>query len=182
MTKYVMHGGGKLPGPLRDQFFKLMSEHLQPGGIWLGCYFASEAEKWQTKFEADSQSLKMAEPEKEVVCECATVKDFTAQVAAADVVYFSGGRTWRLMEAVNAWPKLAEWLQKKVMVAGSSAGMNMLGREAHGQGGRITGLGLVPFSTVPHQGSAEYNEQHQKYPVPAPVLWVPENQFCIVEV
>lgn len=180
MPTFILHGGLTTKANSSNKaFYTLMAQAVPAGGTWLGCYFASLSEKEAAKFAADTRKLKRAAKHKfkTVMADAAT---FPEQLQTADVIYFAGGSTRGLMNQTRQWPQLKSWLQNAKVVAGSSAGMNLLGEKFltkdaphHGQG-----LGLIPFNMLVHHKAPEYAH----IPAPAaPCIALQETQFCVIE-
>lgn len=182
MTMFILHGG--LPpheSQSNREFYQLMADYVPNGGTWLGCYFASLSEKQALKYALDCERMQTLGGGR-FLTSMATVQDFPAQVKAADVIYFAGGSTAGLMNQISLWPDLPVWLRRKRVVAGSSAGMNMLGlRYFSKDGSSGTGLGLVPYNMLVHHRAEGYRAVHDATPMPPPVLALHEMQFCVVE-
>ncbi len=76
---------------------------------------------------------------------------FEDQVKHADAIYFHGGTTSKLLEALKRFPNLASLLAGKT-IAGESAGANVMGRYSYSKSadGVLEGLGLLPIKVIPH--------------------------------
>ncbi len=76
---------------------------------------------------------------------------FVEQVKDADAIYFHGGTTSKLLEALQRFPKLPSQLVGKT-VAGESAGANVIGEYSYSKSadGILEGLGLLPIKVIPH--------------------------------
>jgi peptidase E len=182
MTTYILHGGeASANSSSNAAFWTLMASHVAPGGTWLGCYFARNEGNSDEKFQRDALKIQSAAVQP-ISCFMATLEDFESQIKSADVIYFAGGSTLDLLASVHNWPELGSWLQNAKVVAGCSAGMNLLGRRfitKKGESGE--GLGLVPFNLLVHHRAPHYREVHEANPLPHPTLAMHEEQFCVLE-
>ena len=101
--------------------------------------------------------------------ETARQPPLAARVKNADLIYFTGGDPVYLLETMRdspAWKAAAEVLQRKRIIAGSSAGAMILGGQmwAPGEGWR-KGLGLLPnIAVIPHHASlaSRWNADHMR--------------------
>ena len=107
-TKFVLHGGFT-PGQSGEDNSKFYSEILKdaPEGakILLVC-FAKDIEKVSnatTKVIAEFNKNKW---QKEITFEVANEQTFVEQIKSADVIYFHGGKTLKLLEALKKFPNL----------------------------------------------------------------------------
>lgn len=182
MTTYILHGGEtSLEVPTNTAFWSLMASRIPEGGTWLGCYFARFNEPSLEKFQRDSAKIQTSAPHP-VTCLMATPEEFANQIKSADVIYFAGGSTLGLLSSLSDWPQMKTWLSQTKVVAGSSAGMNILGRRFVTKKGECgEGYGLVPYNLLVHHHASAYAEVHKANPLPPPVLALHETQFCVLE-
>lgn len=95
----------------------------------------------------------------------ASKENFIEEVNRANVVYLSGGKTLKLLNALKEYPSFNEAISGKV-VAGESAGMNVLSKYFYSrtEGGVFEGLGLVSVRVCPHYGgNPKVIEELNKY-------------------
>ena len=95
--------------------------------------------------------------QKNISIEIADEKNFLQQLQSADVVYFHGGVSLKLFEALKKYPNLHESLRGKI-VAGESAGANVLGKFFYSPHADniFEGLGILPIKIIPH-----YKEEYR---------------------
>jgi len=180
MPTYILHGGRtSLEHPSNDAFFQQMVSRVPQGGTWLGCYFSRLAETEAVKFPEDAAKVRAAAPH-DIHIELATSEGFLDQLQRADVLYFAGGSTAGLLNQLSVWPDIRERLLKIPVIAGSSAGMIILGLGGVGKAGLHKGLGFVPFNMRVHFGHPDYATADAT-PLPQPVLALEETQFAIFE-
>ena len=182
MPTYILHGGeASSETPTNESFWNLMATSLPEGGMWLGCYFARYNEFAQEKFDRDAHKIRRNAP-LNATCEMAYEDAFEDQVQKADVIYFAGGSTLGLLNNLKSFPNIKEQLSGKKVIAGCSAGMNLLGQKfltkkgEHGEG-----LGLIPYNLIVHHNAPQYMEAHRLNPLPTPILALQETQFCVIQ-
>jgi cyanophycinase len=105
----------------------------------------------------------------------------------ADIIYFTGGNPWYLLQTIRDTPLLAAILQRGsdgAILAGSSAGAMVLGgwmRER--TGGWTQGLGVLPgIAVVPHfraTGRIEASALRSNLPDDVTVLGIGEATGCV---
>jgi peptidase E len=184
MTTYILHGGiTKTDNENNRAFFRMMADGLPENGTWLVVFFASEDPSQNTrKFQEECDRIKVYTQNKIIHFEMATEENFPQQLAKADVVYFRGGRSSNLMRIVKQWPNLKSWLSNCKVVAGSSAGANMLCRDFVGRDvGLMQGLGLIPMGMVVHYQAPEFLASQDISQRERPLLMLQETQFCVIE-
>lgn len=180
MPTYILHGGeASTDTPTNTAFWQYMAESLPPGGTWLGCYFARYTEFSEELYLRDSAKIRALAPNG-ATCLMAHADEFEAQLKSASVLYIAGGSTLGLANNLQQWPQAKRLIQSIPVVAGCSAGANILGqtfltkRGEHGHG-----LGLIPYNVQVHHTAPGYRENHAANPLPPPVLALHETQFCI---
>lgn len=190
MTKYILHGGYSTKAVDRGRgFFEAMIEGFE-SPLVLECLFAREEADWQAAFDKDAEFARTNYPERDVHMKLARPETFLDQMKAADIVYFRGGRTSRLLEVLQQQHGFQELFGGKTIV-GSSAGANMLSHFYWGldDPGLRQGLGLVPAKALVHYRS-DYNspnvdwdqaEKELRAIAPElPLLTIPEGGFEIL--
>ena len=154
MTNYILAGGC-------DRKFEVYGKQLSETvrelsgdrPAILSCFFSRPDEDveglregwdaWFRQYFGDDVTIHHAEK-----------STFLDQIAVADVVYFHGGRTDRLMAALKGYGNLREAFAGKTII-GSSAGANYLSTTAFSPIADTVeqGSGLVNVATVVHYGS-----------------------------
>lgn len=158
MTMFILAGGADSAYP--EYFAQLSrvvhSEFLRPK--ILSCGFSSDEAAATKKFP---KRKKMFEELFGDFAEFVMAKkdDFVEQVRAADVVYFHGGSTNSLVDAMRAYPGIEEEFKGKIII-GSSAGANYL--SSCGFSPTINDIGqsggILDVAVVIHYGSPGFND------------------------
>lgn len=153
MSKEIfLHGGdARLPSRKNDRFFKDLLDRVPENGTVLLVNFASDPSKKSRHTQEDISQFEKAKGDKHFKIIKASENDFYEQIKLADLVYFSGGETSRLLKILSNLPKTKQYLAEKT-IAGESAGAKSLCLYAISSsgGGIIKGLGLAPFTIICH--------------------------------
>ncbi len=157
MTMYILAGGGDSSYPeYMTQLSRVVHAEVARPKI-LSCGFSSEDSQAEEKF---LKRKELFEEKFGGIAEFVMAKKdgFIEQVRAADVVYFHGGSTRSLVDAMQAYPAIEREFIGKIVI-GSSAGANYLSScgfspsiSAVGQSG-----GIVDIAVVVHYGSSGFN-------------------------
>jgi len=151
-TKFILHGG--LIGGINsysDLFFKEILKDAPENPNVLLVLFAKEADAAPTSKARDMADFEKNSGGKKIIFQEADEKNFTEQLKSADVVYFHGGSTAKLLKALQVFPNLKDSLGGKI-VAGESAGVYVLSTLFYSKtmGGLFAGLGIIPVKTICH--------------------------------
>lgn len=193
MTLYILAGGADGDHPeYMAQLSRVVHAQVARPTI-LSCGFSSSDAQAEEKFPKRKRMFeKMFGEFAEFIM--ATKEGFVEQVRAADVVYFHGGSTNSLVDAMQAYPGIKEEFTGKIII-GSSAGANYLSSCGFspsigdiGQSG-----GIVDVAVVIHYGSPGFNgmtfdmdywreatEAVRKASGKSEVLLIPEGTFTVV--
>lgn len=154
MTKYIFHGGGtRKESGNNDSFYVELVKDVPDNGIVLLVYFASRTEDNSDRISYDSGKCKGFSSGKKFAIEVATMETFIEQAMNADTIYFRGGSTEKLLNALKQFPKLKSAFENKdKTVAGSSAGAYALSTwySSHYEDMAAPGLGIVPVRVITH--------------------------------
>jgi peptidase E len=158
-TKFILHGGfspGKTSEDNSDFYTEILKDAPENARVLL-VPFAKEPDRIQPAIAKISAEFNKVKREKIIEIEAATPDEFIKQVDSADVLYFHGGSSLRLLEALKRYPDLKEHLGGKI-VAGESAGANVWCAyfySPHAEG-VFEGLGILPLKSCPH-----YKEEYK---------------------
>ena len=196
MTHYILVGGGDMEAG--DQYgqeiaYKVSQLVGKKNLTILSCLFASKDEEWTEDYE-------VLEPWfKKYFTGCTVIRasydKFTDQLKDADVVYFHGGLTSRLVENMERFANVEEYLRDKVVI-GSSAGAGFLATAYWSYNARNvgSGSGIIERAVIAHYGaskeSAEYTDKdwiEAEYRLAEyidhkmPIEKIPEGKFVVFE-
>lgn len=152
MTKFVLHGGfNREKGFIKDEFFQEMLKDTEGNVKLLLVYFAENEEMKDLRMQQGKDQFEKNKGERKLEIKIATEKTFIQDCMWADVIYFSGGRTTRLMDVLKNYENLGQVFSGKT-IGGDSAGANALGQLSYSNSLRqvCEGLRILPFKIVVH--------------------------------
>lgn len=152
-TKFILHGGFTPKNENEDlsDFYKEMLKDAPKDANVLIVPFAKDIERVIPSSERVKRELNENKWQVNLNIEVANEENFIEQIKSGDVIYFQGGKTLRLLEALKRFPNLESLLREKI-VAGDSAGANVFGELffSPSANGVFEGLGILPFKIIPH--------------------------------
>ncbi len=151
-TKFVLHGGfNKEEGFIKDEFFQEMLKDTPQNAKVLLVYFAESDEMRPLRIEQGQNQFEKNKGSKNLELKIASPDSFMEHCKWADVIFFSGGRTTRLMEVLEKYTGLGEIFSGKT-IGGDSAGVNALGQLFYSKSSKEIGAGLkiLPFKVIVH--------------------------------
>lgn len=182
-TKYILHGGNaQHVNSENDKFFAEILKDTKDKVKILLVEFAGRDEKIDLNYQIDKSQFERVGEDKELAFEVATQPDFTEQIKGADIIYFGGGTTVRLMDKLKKYKNPGDLFSGKI-VAGESAGANSLSAYCYSKsgGGVIQCLGCVPVKTIPHYEKGMESNFKDIFPEIEP-LFLPEYKFKVFEI
>jgi peptidase E len=152
-TKFILHGGFT-PGNQKEDnspFYKEILRDVHEKAKILIVPFAKDIERIPVTTERVKGEFNQNKHQEELHFEVASEESFINQVISADIVYFQGGTSLKLLEALKKFPNLKDLLKGKI-VAGESAGSNVLGKFFFSPSANTVfeGLGILPIKIIPH--------------------------------
>jgi len=161
MTKYILHGGfdpKKAPVQEDDAFFTEILNDVFGDQNLLLVYFAERDEMVELRIKQDKESFTKIKGSRNLTFKIATNETFIQDCNWANIIYFHGGRTARLMQVLGKYKNLKDVFCDKI-IAGDSAGVNALGQIFFSPASKVIGEGLriLPFKTVVHYKEGEPN-------------------------
>lgn len=151
-TKFILHGGfPSRPNEANFNFFREILQDTPREVRVLLVYFAKEKEEHERCSNENKSLFNKNSGDKKLLFEIAQEEVFLEQVARADVIYLSGGKTSKLLHKLKKFPEFKEMLKNKTVV-GDSAGAYVLSSCFYSktEGGVFKGLELVPVRTICH--------------------------------
>ncbi|MCX6780629.1 MAG: Type 1 glutamine amidotransferase-like domain-containing protein [Candidatus Magasanikbacteria bacterium] len=152
MTTFILHGGAVTDtSGINTKFFQEIAARIPDGGRMLCCYFANPGKIVSAHEYIVAQVSTCTD--KHIIFEIADtdLAAFIQQMSRSDVIYFHGGTTALLLDALRSIENLAHYFKNKIVI-GSSAGAYMLSRyyysdRSHALG---TGLNILPIKVLAH--------------------------------
>src|SRR3989339_154071 len=138
-------------GFIKDEFFQEMLKDAPKNAKVLLVYFAESEEMRPVRTKQGISQFEKNKGSGNIETRIASQNTFIKDCKWADVIFFSGGRTMRLMEALKKYADLDEVFKGKT-IGGDSAGANFLGRYFYSKGLQEVGEGLeiLPFKILVH--------------------------------
>jgi cyanophycinase-like exopeptidase len=182
-TKYILHGGSaQHTNAENDKFFKEIFKGTGNTVKILLVHFAGTPERAEKNKKIDTAQFERVKGDKLLTFQIAFESTFYDQIAWADVVYFGGGTTVRLLEALQHFKGLKDKFAGKI-IAGESAGANILTAYCYSKsgGGVIKGLGILPIKFMPHF-NGEQKEKLEEIPAKLAIVTLENYQFKVFEI
>ncbi|MFC1788091.1 Type 1 glutamine amidotransferase-like domain-containing protein [Patescibacteria group bacterium] len=189
MTKYILHGGEtSVDNESNHRFFLAMIGN-KPHPQILCVYFARSKDEWPAKFEQDKlRFAKIAEPDctPELVMASDNIDELKSQIISADTIYIRGGSFNSCpKELFEQIPDVKQLLNDKI-VAGSSAGANVIAKYYHSLSlSKVgKGTGWLPIKVLSHTNikTAEQIRELEEFGEQLPVVELNETEFKTIEV
>jgi len=180
-TKYILHGGftkGKTDEDNSKFYAEILKDAPERARVLLVCFAKDEGrvseatKKVMGEFEKNKWQNK-------IYFEIASENSFAEQAKSADIVYFHGGVTMKLLDVLKKFLNLKDLLSGKI-VAGESAGANVFGKLFYSPNlDKIgEGLGFLPVKIIPHY-SEQYKDKFDGVGEEFETLLLPEYQFKV---
>lgn len=180
-TKFILQGGFPKEGAQEnDPFFsEILSTASQTAKVLL-VLFAKEADRIEKNTKEDIEQFTKNSGGKSLTFDVAREDAFIEQIKAADVIYFHGGHTGKLLDTLKTLPDFREEIKGKI-VAGDSAGANVLCAAFYSlRMGAGEGLGILHFKVLCHYVEENKDKLNDIKPELETVI-LPELQFKVFE-
>lgn len=183
-TKFILHGGfakGKTDEDNSKFYFEILKDAPEKAKILLVC-FAKDNDRISDATTRVMAEFNKNKWQKEITFEIATKEKFLEQIRSTDVIYFHGGRTLKLLEALNEFPDFKNLFEGKI-VAGESAGANVWARYFYSPNADSVGegLGFLPIKIIPHY-IEQYEGKLDNVGKELDLLLLPEYEFKVLEI
>lgn len=179
-TKFILHGGLNSENMDEDNspfYAEILKDTPQNLDILLVPFAKDDEGRKNRAVEKVTMEFNKFVGEKNMIIEIANEADFLNQISRADIVYFHGGVSFRLLEILKKYPGIQRSLKGKV-VAGESAGANVWCKYFYSPhaDGVFEGLGMLPLKIIPHFKD-EYRERLNGFGADMEELLLPEYEF-----
>lgn len=174
-----------VPNIHNKKFYQEMFR-VSKGKPVLACYYSRPYREWKNLLASDTKRMKRAVGRKkfEIILASKNIKDFLKQLSGVEVVYFRGGKTWKLKKKLkNIQGKLKKVFSGKTVV-GSSAGVYFLSKHyySNDSGKLHKGFSILPIKTYCHyMGDKIKLEKLKNYKEKLPTYAIPETEFIILK-
>lgn len=185
-TKYILHGGfvsGNTDEDNSTFYEEILKDTPDNVRILLVTFAKDEdGDRISRAIKKVSREFEDAKGAKNISIAIVTKEDFLNQIQDADVIYFHGGVSLNLLEALKQYPELKSALKGKI-VAGESAGANVWCKYFYSRKSDTVseGLGFLPIKLIPHY-QEEYAHKLDSIDPALTELHLPEYQFKVFEV
>lgn len=180
-TKFILHGGFN-PGQTNENpsdFYKEILKDAPEDAAVLLVPFAKDIDRITSATQKVSSEFNNNKWQKNIKIEVADEGDFIHQLESADVIYFHGGASLKLLEALKRYPSLKESLEGKI-IAGESAGANVWSQFFYSPKADAVseGLGILPMKIIPHY-KKEYEGKLDNVGPDLQLLLLPEYEYKV---
>jgi len=180
-TKYILHGGFP-PNTIQvnDEFFsEILKEVSQVVNVLL-VFFASTEIRIPRYIEEDKEQFTKNKLDKTIFFDVAQENIFLKQLEKADVIYFHGGTTSKLLNVLKKFPDLEKSFRGKV-IAGDSAGVKALSNFFYSEKTGVSeGLGIIPVKLICHFEDRMKNVFNNTHPEIKTIM-LKESEFKVIE-
>lgn len=185
-TKFILHGGFNRDKPRPEEdvdtfYAEILKDAPKESTILLVC-FARDIEKVPAATAKVMSAFERVQRQRKLHFEIAREDTFEEQVVSADIIYLHGGTTLKLITALKKFPNLKELFKGKI-IAGESAGANVLGRFCYSPHANdvIECLGILSLKIIPHF-CEEYRDKVDGVGNGLETLLLPEYEFKVFTV
>lgn len=183
-TKYILHGGfrkGEIHEDNSHFYAEILKDAPQYAKILLVC-FAKDDDRIPLATTKVMDELNKNKWQKSLDFEIANDSTFIEQISSADIIYFHGGTTAKLLAVLKKFSDLKRLFEGKI-IAGESAGANVLAAFCYSPNADqvITCLGILPIKIIPHYCEA-YKGKLDDVGHGLETVLLPEYKFKIVEI
>ena len=186
MTKFILHGGNtRIDNQDNKDFFVEFTKgfNVDKNINILLVYFAKDILKWKNLAKEDAKRIINLTKNKSITFEIANEKDFENQLKKADVVYFRGGDTYKLLEELKKISNLNLLFNNKTIV-GSSAGVCVLFKYFYDNDYDKfdQGLGILNMKAFCHYDKSNKNKLRglEEYKKDLKILVLPEFKYKVI--
>lgn len=152
-TTFILHGGFNAEKTSEDNsdFYSAILAMTTNSSHLLLVPFAKDEDRKFSAIKKVIAEFDKVKGNKKILVEVADEERFIGQIGNADILYFCGGVSQRLLDALKKYPTLKSYLSGKIIV-GESAGANVWASYFYSPHADkvFEGLGFLPFKITPH--------------------------------
>lgn len=182
-TTFILHGGfnSEKVGEDNTDFYSTILKNAPTNARILLVPFAKDSDRIPLAIEKVTAEFNRTKGDKEITIDVANEEHFIEQVGAADIIYFHGGVSLKLLEALKKYQDLERYLSGKI-IAGESAGANVWCKYFYSPHADnvFEGLGILPFKIIPHY-KEEYKGKLDDIGSNMEELLLPEYEFKVLQ-
>ncbi len=182
-TKFILHGGFNAEKSDEDNsnFYTEILKDTPEVIHLLLVPFAKDSDRVAPAVhKVSAEFVKNNKWNKHIEIKVATEEGFLKQLEWANVMYFHGGVSLKLLDTLRQFPNIETYLPDKT-VAGESAGANVWARYFYSPKADSVseGLGILPIKIIPHF-KEEYRGKLNNVGVEIEELQLPEYTFRVL--
>jgi cyanophycinase-like exopeptidase len=181
-TKFVLYGGfnPEEANPGNFEFSQELLKEAPENAKVLVVPFAKEVDRIIPTHERVSAELNAAKWQKNIFIEGATEENLIQQINSADVIYFQGGSSSKLLNTLKRFPYLKQYLEGKT-IGGDSGGGNVLCKFFYSPKTDTIneGLGILPLKIIPHF-KEEYRNKLDSVSPDLHTVLLPEYSYKVI--
>ncbi len=181
-TKFVLNGGfnsKKINADSSDFYKEILKDAPENSKVLLVPFAKDDPERLRLAIPKVTSEFNANKWQNNITVDVANEEDFILQVQPADVIYFHGGISLKLLNILKKYPSLEKLLEGKT-VAGESAGANVFCKFFYSphDDNVFEGLGILPIKIIPHY-KKEYEGKLDKFDAGLEELLLPEYTYKV---
>lgn len=181
-TKYILNGGfssEKVDIDTSDFYKEICKDAPEDAKVLIVLFAKDDPERIRLAIPKITSAFEANKGQRNITIEIATEEDFISQVQSADIVYFTGGVSVKLFEALKKYPNLEEALLGKT-IAGESAGAIVFCKYFYSPQANAVfeGLGYLHVKIIPHYVK-EYEGKLDNVAPELEAVLLPEYEFRV---
>jgi peptidase E len=183
-TKFILHGGFASGNTDEDNhaFYEEILKDVPSGSKILLVPFAKDEDGGRIAHSLVKVSKEFDDVKRgrDIPIYVANREDFIDQIKGSDVIYFHGGVSLKLLEALRQYPELELAIQGKI-VAGESAGANVWCKYFYSRKSDTVseGLSILPIKLIPHY-QEEFAHKLDNVVTDLELVCLPEYQHKVI--
>ncbi len=180
-TKFILHGGFDKNKTNEDNhlFYSEILKDTSDNTKILLVPFAKDEDRITPATEKISKEFRNVSEGKTLHITVATHDNFLNQLTDADVIYFHGGVSTKLLETLKPYGDLSSYFEEKT-IAGESAGANILSTYFYSPHADqvLEGLKILPIRMIPHY-TEDKKDKLSGHGDGLETLFLPEYEFRV---
>lgn len=181
-TKFIIHGGfnKNKTDENNSLFYSEILRDVSDGAHILLVPFAKDEDRIIPATEKISKEFQSVSEGKTLHINIATRDNFLNQLSEANVIYFHGGVSTKLLESLKPYGDLSSYFEGKI-IAGESAGANILSTYFYSPNANqvLEGLKVLPIRMIPHY-TEDKKDKLNGYGDGIETVFLPEYEFKVI--
>lgn len=181
-TTFILHGGFAKEKSDEDNslFYSEILKNSSSNPKILLVPFAKDEDRIIPATQKVSREFQNVANGKVLTVDIATKNTFIDQLKNSEIIYFHGGTSTNLLNALTPFGDISEYLQEKI-VAGESAGANILCTYFYSPHADkvLEGLKILPIRLIPHYDETK-KDKLNGYGDDMETVFLPEYEFKVI--